>query len=559
MKTLTTPVNTQKAASQSAWCEVFDFYLKVAIVTPWGTISILRITDLVGGLTFFTPKISPEAAGNQGVSQAYNYYPIARENIKADGKFANDKMQIRASNVTTEWVQMLLGVDWYDTPIIIRKVPTSATGLTADDCAIIWAGQVDAVQITEKELIFECSNDLGNLQATAPRENMHRNCRFAWGDDFCTKYRFLAANYKSKTVGSSSTTTVVKSAGLTEDTSTGLTYGTDLVNALLDASITASSAGGSLTNVAVSVALTGVSDYAISLPNHGLGENDSVQFTATSFPGGLAAGVTYYVHRTGSGTFKVKASPSGSSIQVTSSGGGVRVSTLQNYTAAAVKSSNDGYWKIGLTADWGTNNNGFWIIPDAQAGLTNGDLKPYIQFDFGSAKAPRLWQISTVTGVRLEELARLLEFFSSTNAATWKHETYFELPPVGGVLYECQIPNATSARYWRICVRSRWAQTLFFALLGKVYAYEESRHYWANGRITFDAATATVALRGVSRRVRESYSGQVVVGTLPAAPASGDTFVIERGCSRSFNACCARGNWENFGGFLDLPYQSIIR
>jgi hypothetical protein len=36
----------------------------------------------------------------------------------------------------------------------------------------------------------------------------------------------------------------------------------------------------------------------------------------------------------------------------------------------------------------------------------------------------------------------------------WIFETYFELPPKGGVDYDINIPKATNCRYWRICVRT---------------------------------------------------------------------------------------------------------
>jgi len=230
-----------------------------------------------------------------------------------------------------------------------------------------------------------------------------------------------------------------------------------------------------------------------------------------------------------------------------------------NTHAAAVKNSATGYWKLGDVADWGTETDGYFTIPDAQAGLANGALKPWINFDFGSAKSLKTWRISSVAGVRLEELVRMLVIFSSTDNATWHHETYFEMPPVGGIFYDVLLPTASSARYWRICVRSRWAEPVFYTLLDKVCAYEGGRHWWKGGRVTFDVGTSTVALRGVSRPVIESYAGQVVVTKLPAVPAVGDTFLIERGCPRTWNACCERQNWENFGGSLDLPYQQVIR
>jgi len=42
---------------------------------------------------------------------------------------------------------------------------------------------------------------------------------------------------------------------------------------------------------------------------------------------------------------------------------------------------------------------------------------------------------------------------------------------------------------------------------------------------------------------------ELICAALPVAPASATTFVIEKGCARTFNACAARRNVENFGGF----------
>ena len=66
MKTLTSPVSTKAAASQSGWCEVYDFYLASSITTPWGTTNTLRLTTLANGFSFFTPQITPEPVGTQG-------------------------------------------------------------------------------------------------------------------------------------------------------------------------------------------------------------------------------------------------------------------------------------------------------------------------------------------------------------------------------------------------------------------------------------------------------------------------------------------------------------
>jgi hypothetical protein len=44
--------------------------------------------------------------------------------------------------------------------------------------------------------------------------------------------------------------------------------------------------------------------------------------------------------------------------------------------------------------------NGYWQIPDAQAGLKNEALKPYIQFDFRVNKRLKTWRIHTCDGCR---------------------------------------------------------------------------------------------------------------------------------------------------------------
>lgn len=474
MKTLTATVNTEKDANQGAWCELYDFYLRTPIVTPWGTIDTLRLTSLPDGFQFFTPQLDPEPAGTRGNAMLYNYWPLKRDRLKVDAGSANDRMVIVASNVTTEFAAMVEAVDWQDTPVVIRKVPLKLTGLTASDCAILAIGLLDAPEeITNEQLQFALHNDLTAFGTTLPRETMHQNCRFRWGDDQCTVVRLLQENYKSKTVGSGSTTTTVVSTGLTEDTGSDSSYGTELVNPLANGNITASSQE------------TGFEGYR-------------------------------------------------------------------------VKSSDSGHWRwSGAATNWGDNIQGYWVIPSGKEGLANHLLGPFLQIDFGSAKTPKLWRVSGLGGKGREVLPRLILFFSSTDSATWKHETYFEMPPKGGVLYDVLIPKAQTARYWRICVRTKWSEAPLLPMFTQVEAYEESRHWWADGQITFATNTTTVALRGVSRMVRESYSGKVVVAALPVAPVSGDTFVIERGCSKNFNACCARLNWENFGGFDSMIYELV--
>lgn len=473
MKTLTTPVTNESQASQSAWCELYDLYLKAPIATPWGTVDTLRLTDLPGGIAFFTPKLDPEPAGTRGNAQVYNFWPLKRDKLKTQTQSANDRITIVASNVTTEFVAMVDLIDWQDTPIVIRKIPISAVGLTADDCGILLIGLLDAPEdITNEKLQFPCSNDLVTFATELPRELMHQNCRARWGDDLCTSIKYHADHYKTKTVKVGSTASVILSDDFTEDTGSDSTYGTDMVNALADGAITASS------------------------------------------------------HSTGLDPFKVKTS----------------------YNAT-------GYWGVSDQTQWGDLTQGYWTIKSGQEGLANPALTPYIQFDFGSAKTPRIWQFVGVLDVGKEHLVRLIVIFSSTNGTDWKHESYFEGPPRGGIFYDVLIPKASTARYWRICVRTRWGEKMFEEQFYSMLAFEGSRNWWADGMITFSPATTTVALRNVTRLVRESYAGKAMVVKLPAAPVAGDTFIVSRGCGRTFNACCERRNWENFAGFDTMNYQ----
>ena len=152
------------------------------------------------GFSFFKPKVAPET--DQGAAQTYTFWPLKRETIKSEGSSTNDKLRVTASNVTTEWVQMLAAVDWQDTFFIIRKVVSTIASPTADDCAVLFVGQVDSYVVTNETITFTLSNNLANLSAELPSENMHTTCRFRWADDQCTAIRYHQNNYKAKTVGS---------------------------------------------------------------------------------------------------------------------------------------------------------------------------------------------------------------------------------------------------------------------------------------------------------------------------------------------------------------------
>src|SRR5256885_1070008 len=134
------------------------------------------------------------------------------------GNFFDAYERLQLSNASKEYAAMLSADEWRDVPVIIRLVPIQA-GLTADDCGIIFSGNIDDATITNEVIELTLSNDLAAFELKLPRENYHRNCRFAWGDDMCGARRLAPENYKaSKTVGNSSTTTVINSNDLTEDT-----------------------------------------------------------------------------------------------------------------------------------------------------------------------------------------------------------------------------------------------------------------------------------------------------------------------------------------------------
>jgi hypothetical protein len=260
------------------------------------------------------------------------------------------------------------------------------------------------------------------------------------------------------------------------------------------------------------------------------------------------------------------------------------VSAGTGHEAHRVKSSEGPDWSISSapaasaynTSDWGNNYQGYWQIPDAQAGLKNPALTPWIQFDFGSNKNIKLWQIQTLplgdplltnpappagadpVLITADTIPRVIEFFSSVNGTDWTFESYFEIPAAPGETWDVLIPNAVTARYWRVCVRSIWQAAIIWDMFSTMKAYEGSRHWWKSGMVTFGPSTATAALRNVSRNVLASYSGQCAIVGLPVAPAAGDVFTIQRGCPRSFNACAEKQNTENFGGWTTLPDQTVV-
>jgi hypothetical protein len=475
MKTLTSPLSAEAAASQAGWAELYDIYLKTAISTPFGTIATLRLTTLPGGMSFFKPKLSPEPTADQGNPEDYIFWPVLRQAVKASSGTAEEKLTFVASNVTTEFATMLAAIDWYDTPVIIRAVSTSIVADTADDCAILFSGMIDAAVITDEAVQFSCSHDVTRLSIQRPSETSHTRCRFKFGSDLCTALPWLPENYKAGTVGNASTTKKVISTDLSEDSGARGSYGTDLIDALANAAFTASN------------------------------------------------------EKAGQEAYRVRATYSSD------------------------------WWGWASGAAWGTNEQGVWQINTGEEGIKNSALQPWWRVDLGSAKKPVLWRVKNVGGTR-DFWPRLLVFFSSANDSSWTFETYHEMPALSNVFSDILIPKASTARYWRICMRSKWGETNDNAPIFKIEAYLNSRHWWASGAIKFDGATATAALRSVSAKITESYSGEVhLLRALPATPANGDTFVVMRSCPGSFNACNERANVENFGGFDSLPFEQVQR
>jgi hypothetical protein len=415
--------------------------------------------------------------------------------------------------------------------------------------------------VNDKAITLICSNDLALLNRILPSENMHASCRFKMFDDQCTLIKFKQENYKAMLARNDCTTTLVRSNSLTQDAGSSSSYGTDIVDALSSGNITASSEAAALTGTlgVVSGSRFGGS-YELFVINSSvlIGVGTKLRFPSTP-PSGFSTMTWYYVIYA-SGVILLSATPGGTRIFPLSTSGTWAIEGEVGYDAHRVRMQTTlNFWAFSTDADWGTVDNAYYVIPDAQAGMKNAALKPYIQFDFSSAKQPRVWRVASVANGQDEERLRIIQFFSSTNASTWTFESYFEMPNRGGEFFDVLIPNASSARYWRICVRSRWAESLYKTMFYRVQAYENSRNYWRDGYIQFDADTITPALQNVRRRILASYNLEVLVQELPTVPSLEEEFVIVRGCNRTFNACAERRNTENYGGFNDLPLQTVIR
>jgi len=90
-------------------------------------------------------------------------------------------------------------------------------------------------------------------------------------------------------------------------------------------------------------------------------------------------------------------------------------------------------------------------------------------------------------------------------------------------------------------------------------ARTEGSNYWKIAIVTFTGGTAMNV--GLKRRVIASQSGQFTVDVaLPAVPAVGDLYDLERDCDLSFEDCQNRfGNTANFGGFPSIPMELVYK
>jgi hypothetical protein len=483
MRTLSTPVSNAASATQSFWAEVYDFYLKTSVSTPWGTTNIIRLTQYPGGMAFYTPSFSPEPSPNTAAQ--YYYWPILRESSRANRRFSDDRLTLTLSNVTTDFASIVASIDFRDTPVIIRKVPTvNIAVLTAGDCVTVFSGLVRQVALKLDTISLVIDSDIGNFGAQLPLDSYHTSCRFRFGDDRCGLNKYGASNAVAGCVAApiGIYTDYFAFSGAGPDTGTinhngTPTYGTDLVNALADSNI-----GG------------------------------------TTF----TSGNEFY----------------------------------------RIKASYGGDWYLSnLNTQWGDLTQGYWTIPDAQAGVGNPDLRPYIRINFGAAQYVRTWRFMSVPGVGREGLVKLLQISNSLDDINYTFRAWFQMPAIGGTLFDCQMPDTSdpsvnNRQYWRIAIRTRYATGFWQPGFRQISAYADGFNYWRGGYIVFDPTTTTPALRNVSREVAASGAGFLKLSQpLPVQPTNTDTFSIFRGCQRTFNACAERANWGNYGGFPEVGQE----
>jgi hypothetical protein len=348
-------------------------------------------------------------------------------------------------------------------------------------------------------------------------------------------------------------------------------YGVDEVNAVAGASISASSDFGGHTAASLNYSTINFKSYfSFTSAAHNLTSGRRIQLGGTP-PAGLSTGVDYYVRTLSTTLFTLHTSYIGATYPLffvdvayssSATGSGTcTITTMEDYRSRGIQMNIDGQWRLNAASEWGTWTQAYLMIPDAQAGLENAALKPYVDIDLGSAKTLKTFLIRNTEGAGPNNMARVVQVFSSSasNFSSATFEGYAEVSQRGGEWTEMRLHSASSKRYWRICVRNLWGDSYGLSVFDKVRAFTNAVNYWQAGRIRFADNTTTASLQGVSRRVLFSFSGEVEVGPLPTAPVNGDTFTIERGCDRTFNHCCERNNVENFGGFTTLSELVVVR
>jgi hypothetical protein len=220
--------------------------------------------------------------------------------------------------------------------------------------------------------------------------------------------------------------------------------------------VTASSFFAGYSGATISFAPIGVWSFSGGAL-HKLSTGRRVQFGG-SVPTGITAGVDYYVRAISLTVFYVYttyegAVSTGVGFVGLSTSGTCTITTPEDYRPRGVRLQADGQWRLDADTEWGTATQGYWQIPDAQAGLKNAALKPYIDFDLGSAKTLKTFLIRNTEGVSLNNMTRLVQVFSdsASDFSTAKFEGYAEVSQRGGEWTEIRLHGAASRRYWRIC------------------------------------------------------------------------------------------------------------
>ena len=382
MRSLSANLTTEAAAEQSGWAEVMDIYLKTTITTPHGSANVIRISNNGVDVPFFTPTFDPEPVATRGVAATYNAWAFKRRTIKSSSKFANDKLGLAVSNVTAEYASMLDELDWRGCAVVIRKTALTITTPTSSDSVTLFSGRIDSARVDLQQVQFVCSSDMATFTDKLPKEDMHVNCRFSFGDDMCGVLRFKAENFQPKTCAANSTTTrlLATYAGYT------------------DQSVTADSATDKVT-----------------LAAHTLANGYRVRFGGITVPGGLTAGRWYYVVSAATNDFKVALTYGGSAVDLTSNGTAVTMTSEKGFTEDA---GTKAYVAQAVTPDHTTDTIGL-----AAHGLLAGDRVRFAATVIPTGLTAAIWYYVVTANtndfqVALTEGGAAVTFTSSGTAVT---------------------------------------------------------------------------------------------------------------------------------------------